>query len=76
MALKIRDCLNDLKYFNYELREWKAFKTWGDFSEIRTNHGAVFLSKLMIIYGGVNNNGRTLKDVMFLNLGNLILLFI
>lgn len=67
--LKIRDCLNDVRYFNVETNEWKFLKTWGDFSESRSHHGAVLISKLLIIYGGVNNNGRLLKDLMYLNIG-------
>ena len=68
-ALKVRDCLNDVRYFNIESKEWKFLKSWGDFSESRAYHTANLISKLLIIYGGINNNCRILKDIMFLNLG-------
>ena len=67
-VLRVRECFNDVRYFNLETNELKFIKTWGDFVEGRRNHTGVIISKIMLIYGGINNNGKLLNDVTYLNL--------
>lgn len=67
-VLKVRECLNDVRLFNLETKEWKFIKTWGDFIEGRRNHAGVLISKYLVIYGGINNNGHYLNHLANLNL--------
>lgn len=67
-VLRVRECLNDLRAFIVETNEWKFIKTWGDFIEGRRNHAGVLVSKYLIIYGGINNNGHYLNHLANLNL--------
>jgi len=60
--------LNDARYFDLETNECKYIKTWGDFIEGRRNHSGVMVSKIMVVCGGINNNGRYLNDLIQLNL--------
>lgn len=64
----MRECLNDTRIFSTEANEWKYLRTWGDFVEGRRNHAGVIFSKFLIVYGGINNNGHYLNDVLLLNL--------
>lgn len=67
-AFRVRECLNDVRYFNLDTGEWRFIKTWGDFVEGRRNHAGTILTKNMLVYGGINNNGRFLNDLVQLNL--------
>ena len=67
-SLRIRECLNDVRYFGVDTGEWKFIKTWGDFVEGRRSHAGVILTKCMVVYGGINNNGKFLNDVVQFNL--------
>ena len=65
----MRDCLGDLRLIDFETKECKNIKTYGDFFENRRNHAScLFAGKFLFIHGGVNSNGRYLKDLMYLNL--------
>jgi len=67
--LKVRDCLGDLRIIDFETKEIKTLRTYGDFIENRRNHGyCLFANKFLFIYGGINSNGRYLNDLMNLNL--------
>lgn len=57
-----------MRYFNIETKEWKFLRTRGDFVEGRRNHAGVMLSKIMLVYGGMNGNGKCLNDLVALNI--------
>ena len=67
--LKVRDCLGDIKMIDFDTQEIKNIRTYGDFIENRRNHAScIFAGKFLFISGGINSNGRYLRDLMNLNI--------
>lgn len=67
-ALKLRECLNDIRMFVIDTQEWKWPQCFGEQVEPRRNHVAAVVGKHMLVYGGIDNYGNLLSDLKALNL--------
>ena len=51
---------------------FKIIRAVGDYVELRTYHSAAIIyDKAMIVYGGINGQGKFLNDISVFNLGLL-----
>lgn len=71
--LRIRQCFSRVHIFDTgnpyaERAIWSTYKPLGETPEARRNHAAVSLGSSVVIYGGVNSNGKLLDDLQILNL--------
>ena len=66
--LNYRECLNDLHRFDLSKSEWAYVRTTGDNIDARRNHCSIICDDNMYVYGGINADGKVLKDVWSLNL--------
>jgi hypothetical protein len=68
--MRLRECLNDVMFFNMDTHIMSTLKTIGDYVTPRRFHTAdIVNSKFFAIYGGIASNEHGLKDIVLLNLG-------
>lgn len=60
---KNSNCLNDIRIFDLENREWSVSRTFGDNIESRRNHASCVVGKYLFIYGGINHQFKYLNDI-------------
>lgn len=65
---KVRECLNGVKSFNTDNKEWLNVRCEGNFIGTRKHHCAAIVGKHMIIQGGLNQRNNFLNDSAVLNL--------
>lgn len=65
-----RRCLSDLRCFDTRTQKWKTLLL-NPKIPARRNHSACLMDDLLIIYGGVDDDGMYLSDVITINLSNL-----
>jgi N-acetylneuraminic acid mutarotase len=66
-TLRIRQCFSRVHVFDTERGLWSTYKPLGETPEARRNHAAVIIGSSVLIYGGVNSNGKLLHDMQILN---------
>lgn len=59
---KLRECLNGVKSFNTDTKEWANVKCEGSFIGTRKHHCAGIIGKHMFIHGGLNQRNNLLDD--------------
>ena len=66
--LKRRECCNDIYVLDIETNEWTD--TWGEGNtfESRRYHIAAIISKMILVYGGLNAKNEYLGDLRVLSL--------
>jgi hypothetical protein len=67
-ALHIRNCYPRIHVFDTLTKVWRTYKPIGRGPEARRLHGACVVGNSMIIYGGMDSNGKILSDLHGLNL--------
>ena len=67
-SLHIRECFPLVYIFNTISLKWECIKPLGRMPEARRNHSAAVCGTTMIIYGGIDGNGKILGDLQALNL--------
>ena len=65
---KLRECLNGVKAFIPETREWANVRCEGNFIGTRKHHCAAVVGKHMVVHGGLNQRNNFLNDSAVLNL--------
>jgi len=71
--LAIRETLNDVYMFNPDKAEWKYLKSIGRPIEHRRGHSATIWDKYMYVYGGINSEGKYLRDLWHFNFSMCLL---
>lgn len=70
--LKFRECSNDMYIFSLERKQWKYNKAeGGKIIDPRRNHTAAIYNRHMYVYGGVDIEGKFLKDVWSFNFSKI-----
>ncbi|CAG9323042.1 unnamed protein product [Blepharisma stoltei] len=67
-TLHIRGCFPLVHIFDTINSQWRSYKPLGRLPDARRNHGAALVGNTMIMYGGIDSNGKTLADLNGLNL--------
>ncbi|CAG9335373.1 unnamed protein product [Blepharisma stoltei] len=70
-TLHIRGCFPLVYMFDTVNSEWRSYKPLGRLPDSRRNHGAALIGNTMIMYGGIDSNGKTLADLHGLNLESM-----
>jgi len=65
---KLRNTLNDLLLFNSQSYEWEQIHYGGMYFS-RTCHVAAIVAHHMLVYGGINEEGEHMDELLALNLG-------
>lgn len=65
---KQRECLNGVKAFVPESKEWMNVRCEGHFIGTRKHHCSAMIGKHMIMHGGLNQRNNLLNDSAVLNL--------
>jgi hypothetical protein len=68
--MKMRSCFNEFLKFDFEKKETTILRTFGEYVESRRNHTAFVIGKYMFLHGGINNHGKFLSDLSYLNFEN------
>mmetsp|Transcript_3897 Transcript_3897/g.8170 ORF Transcript_3897/g.8170 Transcript_3897/m.8170 type:complete len:472 (+) Transcript_3897:822-2237(+) len=67
-TLRIRQCFSRVHIFDTERSCWQTTKPSGEQPEARRNHAGVIMGTSVVIYGGINSNGKYLDDLQILNI--------
>lgn len=67
-ALHIRNCYPRIHVFDTLTKIWRTYKPLGRGPEGRRLHGACVVGNSMVIFGGMDSNGKILADLHGLNL--------
>lgn len=65
---KLRECLNGVKIFIPETKEFNNLKCYGSYIATRKQHCFALVGKHMFIQGGLNQKNNLLNDAAILNL--------
>jgi N-acetylneuraminic acid mutarotase len=65
---KQRECLNGVKSFTAETKEWSNVRCEGHFIGTRKHHCSSIVGKHMLMHGGLNQRNNLLNDSAILNL--------
>lgn len=67
-VLKLRKCYNRLHLYDTVTKKWTTAVTNGHVPQVRRNHAAAVVGTTMLMYGGLDEVGNVLDDLVGLNL--------
>ena len=70
--VRLRDCRNDVIFFNVATDAWTKIKTEGSTLEPRRYHSAVAIGKTIVVYGGLTSQNVYLGDFMGFTVTSLV----